>query len=234
MKIFKLDSFLSSVRNMSDSFVSESASRFRYFPRHKGELEEIIRERIAAEGPACDLNDIDTSHIDSMAWLFSTDGFPNFIGDISEWDVSNVKDMSCMFFGSAFNGDISHWDTSNVKHMDNMFERAEWFDCDLSMWNVSRVTTNPYMFKGATQMNKHPEKQPIFKKTRKVKTGYWHGENATVLYNDDEEITFIAGNYSESELDKIRKLFYTDDPKISKYDDYIFTVPVEEWEEQNR
>ena len=39
-----------------------------------------------------------------------------FNGDISEWDTSNVTDMSFMFYYSLFNGDISKWDFSNLKH----------------------------------------------------------------------------------------------------------------------
>ena len=35
-----------------------------------------------------------------------------FNGDISNWNVSNVKDMSSMFETSKFNGDISEWDVS--------------------------------------------------------------------------------------------------------------------------
>ena len=48
----------------------------------------------------------------------------NFNGDISEWDVSNVKDMTSMFDDSNFNGDISNWDVSNVKYMGYMFYRS--------------------------------------------------------------------------------------------------------------
>ena len=42
-------------------------------------------------------------------------------GDISIWDVSNVKNMHCVFYGSKFNGDISNWDVSNVEDMEEMF-----------------------------------------------------------------------------------------------------------------
>ena len=45
-----------------------------------------------------------------------------FNKDISKWDVSNVKDMSDMFWVSNFNGDISSWDVSNVKDMSDMFD----------------------------------------------------------------------------------------------------------------
>jgi hypothetical protein len=39
--------------------------------------------------------------------------------DISKWDVSNVEDMSEMFYGTLrmFDLDISKWNTHNVKNM---------------------------------------------------------------------------------------------------------------------
>ena len=50
-----------------------------------------------------------------------------FNGDISKWDVSNVKDMTCMFEKSKFtgeNGDISNWDVRNVEDMYGMFDNS--------------------------------------------------------------------------------------------------------------
>lgn len=49
-----------------------------------------------------------------------------FNGDISQWDVSNVKNMNNIFELSEFNSDISNWDVRNVKDHDNMFT-----DCSL-------------------------------------------------------------------------------------------------------
>jgi len=37
-----------------------------------------------------------------------------FNGDISKWDVGNVRDMTDMFCDSLFNGDISKWNI-NIK-----------------------------------------------------------------------------------------------------------------------
>ncbi|HQQ21718.1 MAG TPA: BspA family leucine-rich repeat surface protein, partial [Bacteroidales bacterium] len=63
---------------------------YNYFPKDREELKKIIEERIAKEGPACNLNDIDTSQITDMSKLFYKS---QFNGDISMWNVSNVESM---------------------------------------------------------------------------------------------------------------------------------------------
>jgi surface protein len=65
---------------------------------------------------------------------------PDFNGDISKWDVSNVENMYEMFKGSTFNGDISKWDVSNVENMERMFLGNFYINQDLSSWNVEKVT----------------------------------------------------------------------------------------------
>ena len=110
-----------------------SFSSYSCRPTSKNELKEIIKERISKEGPNCNLNDIDTSLITSMAGLFDDS---NFNGDISKWDVSNVKYMTWMFANSKFNGDISDWDVSNVEDMNGMFAGSE-FKQDISNWKIS-------------------------------------------------------------------------------------------------
>ena len=111
-------------------------------PKTKDELKQIIDSRISKEGPNCDLNDIDVSQITNMSDLFYNS---EFNGDISKWDVSNVKEMWCMFSGSEFNGDISNWDVSNVENMRCMFYNAE-FNQDISKWDTSNVKNMSYTF----------------------------------------------------------------------------------------
>ena len=126
--------------------IKKSNNNYKYFPKTKKELKDIILQRIEAEGNEVDLNDIDVSEITDMSDLF---GGTDFNGDISEWDVSNVKDMSRMFWGcKSFNQGIYDWDVSKVKDMRSMFAECEAFNQNISKWDVSNVTDMNSMFLG--------------------------------------------------------------------------------------
>ena len=78
--------------------IGKNISEFSMYscqPKTKKELVEIIEDRISKEGPKCDLNDIDVSLIDNMSYLFY---WIKFNGDISRWNVSNVKSMYSINF----------------------------------------------------------------------------------------------------------------------------------------
>ena len=111
---------------------------YNYHPKTKVELIKIVDQLIKERGKDADLNDIDTSEITDMYQLFYDS---KFNGDISGWNVSNVKDIGRMFQYSEFtgeNGDISNWDVSNVENMNNMFSLSK-FNGDISNWDVSNV-----------------------------------------------------------------------------------------------
>ena len=123
-------------------------NKYNYFPKTKKELRDIIEQRIKEEGNEVDLNDIDTSNITDMSYLFAR---LDFNCDISNWNVSNVKDMKFMFFNcKKFNQDISKWDVSNVTDMNSMFYRCESFNQDISKWDVSNVKDNRQIFANCT------------------------------------------------------------------------------------
>lgn len=121
-------------------------------PQTKEALVAIIEDALCVFGNEADLNFIDTSKITDMTKLFSDEikefggyGFRKFNGDISRWDVSNVKRMAQLFRGSDFNGDISRWDVSNAETMAGMFYDSK-FNGDISKWNVSNVKNMNGMF----------------------------------------------------------------------------------------
>ena len=125
--------------------IGKDISKFSYYsyrPTSRDELIEIIYERIKQEGSNCNLNDIDTSLITDMSWLFNGSIFN---GNISEWDTSNVTNMKKMFAFSHFNGEISNWDVSNVTNMMKMFIFSK-FNQDISNWKINKNCDTEDMF----------------------------------------------------------------------------------------
>lgn len=91
---------------------------YNYFPESKDELINLIKELIKERGYKADLNDIDVSNVTDMSNIFYNSSFD---GDISKWNVSKVTTMRGMFTHSNFNGNISKWNVSNVRDMYRMF-----------------------------------------------------------------------------------------------------------------
>jgi surface protein len=125
MKTLK-ESILSSTKTGTSAFL---------IPETTDELEQMIKKEIREKGYKCDLNHIKTHKITDMSRLFSNS---KFVGDISKWDVSNVKTMYRMFYNSKFNGDISNWNVRKVEDMESMFGCSK-FNGDISNWNISNI-----------------------------------------------------------------------------------------------
>ena len=129
---------------------------YNYHPKTRVELKELVNKLIKERGNEADLNDIDTSEITDMSYIFYKS---KFNGDISNWDVSNVEDIGYMFYDSKFtgeNGDISNWDVSNVEDMNDMFY-GSCFNGDITSWDVSNVEYMNYMFYNSP-LQKNPPK----------------------------------------------------------------------------
>ena len=126
---------------------------YTLFPKDKYELVNMIKNEIEKNGNECSLNHIDISKITDLTYLFAAPYLYNkykynlheFNGDISEWDVSKVKDMGSMFKMSRFNQDISNWNVSNVEEMWDMFLDSN-FNQDISDWEINPHCDTVNMF----------------------------------------------------------------------------------------
>ena len=128
-------------------------SNAKYTVLDKMELKELCKHIIVIE-PKCNLNWIDTSKITNMSYLFDDFLMNQFCGDVSEWDVSNVRMFVNMFnLCEKFNCDLSKWDVHNAEKMNYMFGRCREFNSDISKWNVSKVLDMSGMFSWCTSFN---------------------------------------------------------------------------------
>ena len=141
---------------IQEKLIIKKSNSYKYFPKTKKELKDIILQRIKEEGKEVDLNDIDVSKITDMTSLFEG---TDFNGDISEWNVSNVKNMSVMFWAcKSFDKDISNLDVSNVTDMSYMFSECESFNQDISNWDVSKVKNMNNVFNDCQIKEKYKPK----------------------------------------------------------------------------
>lgn len=81
-------------------------------------IRDVVKQEIVKYGTDADLCHIDVKGVTDMSFLFYE---VNFNGNISSWNVSNVKYMLSMFAHSTFDGDLSGWDVRNVKCHNNCF-----------------------------------------------------------------------------------------------------------------
>ena len=172
-------------------------------PKTKKELQEIIIQRIKEDGPDCDLNDIDVSKIDNMSLLFcannnfdGNDIFKDFNGDISRWNVSNVTNMTCMFYScEKFNSDISKWDISKVKLTQLMFYECKEFNCDIRNWDVSNIKNMTGMFLGCEKFN--------------CNVSQWNIQSAKDITNMFRECKNFKQNLDRWDVSNVENMIYT-------------------------
>ena len=112
-------------------YIDKKYKAYEYSPNDKEELKEAIIDVIKKaknKSEIIDLNCIDVSKITDMSGVFLKihQAYPRLIFkrlNLSNWNVSNVIDMSNMFNGCNLLTyiDISGWDVSKVKSTEGMF-----------------------------------------------------------------------------------------------------------------
>lgn len=96
----------------------------------------------------------DLSQVTDLSYMFYDAAI---FEDFSSWDVSNITNMSAMFKEAYFfiEPGLENWNVSNVTNMASMFESSLKFDEDLSKWDVSKVTNFAAMLYGVSSFTDH-------------------------------------------------------------------------------
>ena len=113
-----------------------------------------LEDNKKAEAKYGHISNWDTSDVTDMSKLFLD--AHTFNENLNNWDVSKVTNMHAMFDNAyEFNQPLNNWDVSNVTNMSEMFSSAETlaFNQPLDNWDVIKVTDMSYMFKDAISFN---------------------------------------------------------------------------------
>jgi Mycoplasma protein of unknown function, DUF285 len=116
------------------------------------DMSSMFASAISFEGTG--LQSWDTSAVTSMKALFVETFSFSKRNVLSSWDVSSVVDMAEIFQFSSFDGNISNWNVANVRDFQYAFSGAESFNYNLSPWNVSQVV-NFNLMVGAKLLSFH-------------------------------------------------------------------------------
>ena len=115
----------------------DSEDHYVYYPETKQELIDNVKE-LFNKGET-NLNCIDTSKITDMSRSFES--YENINFDISKWNVSNVKDMTCMFGNCVkFKGKgLENWNVSKAEYMIRMFIGCDNFTGEqIENWKIKK------------------------------------------------------------------------------------------------
>ena len=142
-------------------------------------------------------------------WFTAESNATSTYGHISDWNVSQVTDMSEAFRDrSSFDANITAWDVSNATSMDHMFANASSFNQPIGNWEVSAVTNMNYLFAGS-MFN-----QPV---------GDWNVSSVTNMAGMFANTPFNQpiGDWDVSSVTKMDRMFKSAAP---------FNQPIEDWD----
>ena len=164
-KSYMLLKYIQNIKEMKDNKIKLFGKKFCEF--NKDNCYIIINEKEfpLSEYYILEKNDIKKKELEikfiqlkpltNMSYMFySEEDDPIYlfeITSITNWDTSNIIDMSNLFYNCTLLKtipDISNWDTSNLTNISNLF-----FNCinitsidDISQWKLDKVTNISNMF----------------------------------------------------------------------------------------
>ena len=140
----------------------------------------------------------------------------NLTGDFSNWDISNISDLSHMFEScELFTSDLSRWNVSKVTNMTSLFAGCKVFNSDLSNWNISNVNDTTYMFSGCESFTSDLSR--------------WNTSNIksmACMFSNCKRFNSNLSRWNTSQVSDMRNMFYrcesfTSD--LSKWDTWLVT-----------
>ena len=152
-----------------------------------------------------DIGSWDVSNVTNMTNMFYR--ATAFNQPIGSWNVSNVTNMMDMFAFTNFNQPIGSWNVSNVTDMSGMFCFAASFNQNIGSWDVSNVTNMEQMFYVASAFN-----QPI---------GSWNVSNVTDMsgmFGSAASFNQNIGSWNVSKVTDMNNMFTGALLSIANYD----------------
>lgn len=124
-----------------------------WYGNKRGFFDKVLRG-LGVTGPPVPVSEWDVSQVTNMSYLFTE--AKDFNENISSWNVSNVQSMAYMFYESdRFSQNINDWDVGNVRNMRGMFQRSQKFNSYLDQWDTGRVLDMRDMFKESRKFNRN-------------------------------------------------------------------------------
>lgn len=147
------------MKQILEYIISKSSKRY-VIKATDDTIKQIVKNEYKRLGNNSDFNHIDVSKCTTFYMLFhsfihsyteygKTVTINEFDCDVSNWNVSSVKDFSFAFSTTQFNGDLSNWDMSSAYTIDSMFNYCLKFEGKgLENWKdrLSKLTSAAYAF----------------------------------------------------------------------------------------
>ena len=161
--IYNLDKSKNKIRIFGKDFVAKNKKNCKIVINNKQkELTEFYKYNKINKNETLEIKIILNQNVTSFYSLFNDCSSLISLSGISEWEISQITDMSLMFSGCQSLSsipDISKWNTMNVSDMSMMFSGCKSLKelPDISMWNISNVNNMNYMFSKCEKLENLPD-----------------------------------------------------------------------------